>query len=131
MARALFRVVRSPVESALGLTALQQIYERSAGRAAGPFLTKALETMDVEVRIAEHDLAGVPESGPTVVVANHPYGGVEGLVLGCLLRSRRPDVKILANHFLGRIPALSDTFLLVDQFEKIKGLNMFKTSLLS
>jgi putative hemolysin len=52
-----------------------------------------------------------------LVVANHPFGGIEGLALGLILGSVRPDFRILANYILGRIPELQEIFLLVDPFE--------------
>ena len=50
------------------------------------------------------------------MVANHPFGGVEGLLLAEMLLGLRPDVKLLANQILGRISELSDFFILVDPF---------------
>src|SRR3546814_9098827 len=56
-------------------------------------------------------LDAVPQSGATVVVANHPFGGVEGVLLGKLLRQRRSDVKILVNDMLTRIPEMRELFI--------------------
>ncbi|MBI5445786.1 MAG: lysophospholipid acyltransferase family protein [Deltaproteobacteria bacterium] len=53
---------------------------------------------------------------PLIVVANHPFGAVEGLVLAEVLRSVRPDIRILANVFLERIPRLGGLFIGVDPF---------------
>ena len=51
-----------------------------------------------------------------VVVANHPFGGLEGLVLARLLRQARPDARIMANTLLSRLPELRDLFVFVDPF---------------
>lgn len=51
-----------------------------------------------------------------MVVANHPYGALEGLILARLLLKVRPDVKVMANYILSRVPELRDMFLLVDPF---------------
>jgi len=51
-----------------------------------------------------------------VVVANHPFGMVEGAVLGALLHRVRPDFKFLANSLLASIPELSEFLLAVDPF---------------
>ena len=40
----------------------------------------------------------IPTKDPAIVVANHPFGAIEGIILADILRSRRPDVKIMANH---------------------------------
>src|SRR5262249_1897793 len=62
------------------------------------------------------DLARIPATGPLVVVANHPLGGLDGLALCALLRRVRPDVKLLGNHFLRSIPDLAVNLIYVDPF---------------
>jgi putative hemolysin len=58
----------------------------------------------------------IPTSGPTIVVANHPFGAIEGMVLTELLSRVRPDVRTMANYLLGAIPELRDRLILVDPF---------------
>jgi putative hemolysin len=50
------------------------------------------------------------------VVANHPFGLLDGLVLAAVLDELRPDVKILANSFLWSIEELRKRCLPVDVF---------------
>ncbi|MEJ7607840.1 MAG: GNAT family N-acyltransferase [Bryobacteraceae bacterium] len=50
------------------------------------------------------------------MVANHPFGFIEGGILASLLRKLRPDVKIMANSLLAAFPEASDLFLLVNPF---------------
>jgi putative hemolysin len=51
-----------------------------------------------------------------VVVANHPFGGLDGLLLAQLLLQRRVDVRVLVNRHLARISELQDLFISVDIF---------------
>src|SRR5262249_43232041 len=55
--------------------------------------------------------------GPVVIAANHPHGAVDGLLLVDLVRRVRPDVRVLANRILGRIPELRDSCFFVDPFD--------------
>ncbi len=58
----------------------------------------------------------MPRDGAVVVVANHPFGALDGIILASVLAGVRPDVKVMANYLLGRIPDLRDLFLFVDPF---------------
>jgi putative hemolysin len=80
------------------------------------FLSRTLAEVGVSWESNELDLARIPRSGGCIVVANHPFGAVEGVVLGSMLRRIRPDVKILANHLLARLEPLTDILLSVDPF---------------
>jgi putative hemolysin len=80
------------------------------------FLDRALEELRVGADIPEADLKNVPATGPLVVVSNHPFGVVEGLVLAKLLLAVRPDVKILANHLLSAIPEMRPMLIEIDAF---------------
>jgi putative hemolysin len=47
--------------------------------------------------IVSGSLELVPRTGPLIVIANHPYGILDGLMLGHLLTRSRGDFRILAN----------------------------------
>ena len=100
-----------------GLKRLDGLYQRTRRDAdEGDFLDRALTTLGVRLDIEPTHLDRVPTQGPLVVVANHPFGGVEGMALAQALRRRRPDLRILANHLLGRIPELDPLMIHVDPF---------------
>lgn len=84
--------------------------------AGGAFVEAVLEAMDVRVRVAAEELERIPKTGPVLVVANHPFGGLEGLVLARMLLAVRPDARIMANFLLSRIPELRELFVFVDPF---------------
>lgn len=100
-----------------GLSRLNGLYQRARqGTPDGDFLGNALAALGVRCELDPQRLAQVPGSGPLVVVANHPFGGVEGMALAQALRQRRPDLRILANHLLGRIPELDPLMIHVNPF---------------
>lgn len=105
------------VERLLAVDRLNDVYARSAA-AQNPddFLRRVLDTLAVSFRLPAEDLARIPRSGPLMVVANHPFGAIDGLILAAVLRSVRPDVRVMANRLLAGIPHLRELFLFVDPF---------------
>src|SRR5581483_10136945 len=81
-----------------------------------PLVSAALCALQVSVDLTPKDLAHVPGTGPLVVVANHPHGALDGLVMADVIGRVRDDVRILANHVLARIPELRDVCFFVDPF---------------
>ena len=84
------------------------------------FTNKALNLFGVGYEISDEDLSNIPTEGPAVVIANHPYGGLDGLLLMNLLLKRRKDVRLLANHMLWRIPELRDILIPIDILDPSK-----------
>jgi len=82
-----------------------------------PF-SKLLKLRGISYLLSSDDLAKIPCRGPLVVVANHPFGGVEGIILGDLLQRVRPDTRILGNYLLEKIEPIRDSVIPVDPFER-------------
>ena len=115
--RLLARLFKRPIESLSGLRALDEIYDRIWRMPKEiPFCDRALQACGVRTGFAEEELARVPKEGAVIVVANHPFGGIEGIILLALMRRVRPDVKAMANYLLGAIPEMRDDFIFVDPF---------------
>lgn len=60
---------------------------------------------------AQAGLARIPQTGPLVMVANHPFGILDGLTMGRLLAARRGDFRILAHRVFRAAPELSQIIL--------------------
>jgi len=81
------------------------------------FARRLLESLDIRFQVDDGDLERIPARGPAMIVANHPYGIVEGLIFMALLDRVRQDLKILANSLLGGIPELREQMILVNPFQ--------------
>jgi putative hemolysin len=114
----MFSVVGGTIEKVLAIDKVNHIYFSAAEKNTGEvnFADRVLHTMQIKYSLEDSDFARIPKTGPVVVVANHPFGGLEGLILGSILKSVRPDIKLMANFLLERIPDLRDFFIFVDPF---------------
>ena len=113
------RWLASAGESMLGLKKLNNYYrQKSDDLDTNQFIRYTLETLNINYSVIGGSLEDIPKEGPTIIVANHPFGAIEGVILAELLLQVRSDVKILANYFLQRIPELKDLFIGVDVFDK-------------
>lgn len=78
------------------------------------FWDAALNKLEVDVAFDHDALASIPKTGPLVVVSNHPFGVLDGLIITQLMKRVRPDFKVLTNSVLCRAPEASDDLLPID-----------------
>ncbi|MCV2892274.1 lysophospholipid acyltransferase family protein [Lentibacter sp. XHP0401] len=64
-------------------------------------------------------LENIPREGPLILVANHPYGILDGLMMGHMLRHARGDFRILANSVFNRSEDINRVILPIS-FEESK-----------
>lgn len=114
--RPLKTMVGKPLELMLGLPTLNRLYSQIGGREDADFLEDVLNLLGIRVDVPEADLANIPKTGPAVVVANHPFGAIEGVILLHALRKVRPDVRVMANYMLSMIPEMREHIISVDPF---------------
>ncbi len=112
-----FGVGESVVEWATGLSQLNALYtQQPMPSDSFEFMHQALNLIGTQYQVEQGSLDDVPKQGPLLIVANHPFGGIEGIVLASLISKVRKDVKVLANELLKRIPELDELFIGVDVF---------------
>ena len=100
----------------LQLRTYRALYVQAQAAPKKAFERRALETLDIHPILSPRDFRLIPDRGPLVIAANHPHGALDGLLLAAVLRDARPDVRILANHLLSRIPELAELCFFVDPF---------------
>jgi putative hemolysin len=112
---ALIKGFFTPLEQILAIDKINSIHHAiSPCLDLGDFCQTCLNALNVNYSVTEKELAQIPETGPLVMMANHPFGGLEGIILAEVLLQIRPDVRILANYLLTRIPALEPKIIPVD-----------------
>lgn len=96
---------------------VRDLYRRVQRSPEGFRLEGLLAEMRVDLRFNDADRSRIPATGPVVVVANHPYGVLDGAILTVLLTRVRPDVKVLTNLLLSEIPELEQHCIFLDPFQ--------------
>ena len=65
--------------------------------------------IDVSIRAGQVD--NIPSEGPVMIVGNHPFGIVDGMVAGSIIRRHRQDLKIVAHQGISGLSEFSEYFL--------------------
>ncbi len=95
------------------------------------FIALVLKRLQINIKVLDSELDRIPESGSFITVSNHPFGGIDGLILLYIVLKKRPDFKVIANYLLKNITPLSNVILPVNSFEygKEGSINGLKTAL--
>ena len=56
-------------------------------------------------------ISNIPAEGPVVVISNHPYGILDGLMMGKIMSTARSDFRIMAHKVFSRADEISDSIL--------------------
>ncbi|MDP4184406.1 MAG: lysophospholipid acyltransferase family protein [Bacteroidota bacterium] len=99
---------------------INKIYEELANRNGVDFVDGLLDLLEVKFEVDENELKRIPAEGGLIIVSNHPFGGLDGILLIKLMSMIRPDSKIMANFLLKKIEPISEYFLAVNPFETKK-----------
>lgn len=100
-----------------GLNDLNELYDKVAMRGPEAFIPKIFESLQISIDCLEKDLEKVPKSGPFIIVSNHPFGALDGLVLIEMIGKLRPDLKVMANFLLEHVEELQEFFIGVNPFD--------------
>ncbi|GAB5435418.1 MAG: hypothetical protein FalmKO_05430 [Falsiruegeria mediterranea] len=76
------------------------------------FWRGALNIMGIDLQTPQEQLANIPESGAVVVVANHPHGMVDGMILADLIGNVRQDYRILTRSVLTGLDEAATSFMI-------------------
>ena len=110
--------VAGVVYGVMGLGKINRLFDGAADYQGREFADHLIENMDITIDVSPEQLENIPKEGGFVVVSNHPFGGIEGVMLYSVIAKVRPDFKLMANFILSHIPNLKEAFFAVNPFEK-------------
>ncbi|MDU8911717.1 lysophospholipid acyltransferase family protein [Aestuariicoccus sp. MJ-SS9] len=83
-------------------------FERMGPATGQAFWRQALDIMGIELRTPPEQIARIPKTGPVIVVANHPHGLVDGMILAELIGRVRTDYRILTRSLLTGVDEIEE-----------------------
>lgn len=116
-------VVAKLVMYIMKLNKINKLYSNVYNEEPHAFLDQLIEELGVNIEIKEEDLQKIPAEGAFITISNHPFGGLDGIILIKLLSKIRPDYKVMANFLLKKIVPIKDYFLGVNPFESRKNIS--------
>ncbi|MFC3122278.1 lysophospholipid acyltransferase family protein [Agaribacter flavus] len=101
------------MDQVMGIAKMNALYQQHNmhGLSKEAFSDKIVELLSLELEGIQDLQNKVPADGPVVIASNHPFGGIEGVILARAISEVRPDLKVLANKGLGIFSELSDYFI--------------------
>jgi putative hemolysin len=103
--RALIRMMENTT-GRLSLIKRARGYEADIAAGQG-FFDVMVARYGLELEVGRGSLNAIPHDGPVIFIANHPYGILDGLMLGHIMSRTRPCFKVMANSVFTRAPDLN------------------------
>jgi len=122
--RRAYRLLGPILDHSLGLRGLDEIYKGACalhekhpeGQTCYTWFDSVLKTMNASAEVLSAPDFEFPKNGPLIIIANHPYGIVDPVLLAHYVAQHRPEVKVMTNSMLAAFPALRPHIIPVNPF---------------
>ena len=115
--RALIKILEN-VTGRVNLIKRAQGYEKEL-EVGDSFWNVMFQRFGLSLEILDGTFSSIPEDGPLILIANHPFGILDGLILGYIMSKSRKDFKILAHKVFCKSVELNN-FILPISFDETK-----------
>ena len=114
------RILIKTIEQFTGKRKLEKIYKDFSLKNTDPryFWSGLLNSMRIKIINKSESKNTIPVTGRLLMIANHPFGIIDGLIMCSLASEVRSDFKILTHETLRLIPELEQFILPIDFNEK-------------
>ena len=97
----------------MALDKVNQVYDHSGDYTGARFAEGLLNDFGVNYVIGNAERLQKLPDGAFITVSNHPYGGLDGIILIDLMARIRPDYKLMVNRMLSLVKTMKDNFISV------------------
>ena len=110
------RLIIKTIERVTGKKKLENLYNQYSKDNNNPqaFWSDILNVMNIRFKNRSNNEIVIPKNGPLMIIANHPFGIVDGLILCSIVSKVRNDFKIMTHETLTFLPQLEKYILPVD-----------------
>lgn len=111
------RITGRCVMRMLAINRLNQLYDRHAHLCGSEFAHSVLHDLGIHYHVFADkaevltQLNQLSKNTPFITISNHPYGSIDGVILADYFGHLCPHYKLMANSLLGRVSALSSSFI--------------------
>ena len=104
----------------LRINKVNKLYSEVSNFEGPEFIEKLIKKLRINYEFSEEELSRIPKTGPFITVSNHPYGGIDGMLMVKIISQVRDDYKAMANFLLQKLDPVKDYILPVNPFEDRK-----------
>ena len=104
------------VEKITGQPRIRRMYEEYTRRSRPPelFWEDAIAALKLQVEIVRGSIQALAPTGPQIVIANHPYGVIDGIIICHLVSQVRKDYKVMTHSILYQAPEVRSHIIPID-----------------
>jgi putative hemolysin len=96
---------------------INKFYAKNSHKPGLEFIDSMIEQLRIKFEVIEDELNNIPAEGPFITVSNHPFGGIDGMLLIKMISPKRPDYKVVPNFLLKRIEPIKNYIFSDNPFE--------------
>jgi putative hemolysin len=109
------KIIRG-VEKITGQPRIRRLYEdyTRLGRPPELFWDDAIAALNLRVEVVRGTIRALARSGPQIVIANHPFGVIDGIIICQLVSQVRSDYKVMTHSILYQAPEVRRHIIPID-----------------
>lgn len=111
-------IIEETLLQILNYKRLNKVYSQLCGKDPIMLIDCLLDELELKYEVPAGDLKNIPDTGGFITISNHPYRGIDSMLLLKIMLERRKDFRIMASASLQRIEPLREIIIPVRKSEK-------------